>query len=184
LKALQKDLAAELAWRAETELILEDSLQQAVVVVARDGRVQFSTQRARQLVGRYFEDAGSNGLLPAQLATIVRSGRSAQLTVGGAAGELRISVVADVAIDAPVMVLLEEHRSPGDYTPLRSLGLTEREAEVLYWISQGKSNPEVGVIIGASAGTVKKHAQSIFSKLGVESRSAAMLIALDTLAAR
>jgi DNA-binding response OmpR family regulator/DNA-binding CsgD family transcriptional regulator len=184
LKALQKELAAELAWRAETELILEDSLQQAVIVVARDGRVQFSTQRARQLVGRYFESWGAAAELPPGLATVALSGRSAQLSVVGATGELRVSVVADGAIDAPVMVLLEEHRSPGDYAPLRTLGLTEREAEVLYWISQGKSNPEIGVIIGASAGTVKKHAQSIFAKLGVESRSSAMLTALDTLGGR
>ena len=83
-----------------------------------------------------------------------------------------------------VIVLFEEQRSQGDYAPLRKLGLTERETEVLYWISQGKSNPEIGMIIGASAGTVKKHAQSIFAKLGVEGRSNALLLALDVLRAK
>jgi DNA-binding response OmpR family regulator/DNA-binding CsgD family transcriptional regulator len=183
LKALQKELAAELAWRAETELLLEDSLRQAVVVVARDGRVQFWTQRARQLAARYFDGPVSASELPPRLAGIARSGPSSPVTIGGPVGELTIRVVADGAIDAPVMVLMEERRSPGDYAPLRSLGLSERETEVLYWISQGKSNPEIGVIIGASAGTVKKHAQSIFAKLAVEGRSNAMLVALDVLGA-
>jgi DNA-binding CsgD family transcriptional regulator len=106
------------------------------------------------------------------------------VTVTADSGELEIRVVADSASDAPAMLLFEEHRAPGDYAPLRRLGLSERESEVLYWISQGKSNPEIGVIIGAAAGTVKKHAENIFAKLGLEGRSAAMLVALDVLRSR
>lgn len=185
LKALQKELAAELAWRAETELLLEDTLEQAVLVVRRDGRVQFWTQRARQLVARYFPDGDAgDGMLPSRFTAIALAGRSHQTKISGSTGELGIRVIADAAADAPVMVLLDEARSPGDYAPLRTLGLSERETEVLYWISQGKSNPEIGVIIGAAAGTVKKHAQNIFAKLGFEGRSAAMLTALEILRAR
>jgi CheY-like chemotaxis protein/DNA-binding CsgD family transcriptional regulator len=184
LKALQQELAAELAWRAEMEQQLEDSLEQAVLVIARDGRVQFWTQRARQLVTRYFPAVDARDRLPPTLEQLALVRRNPQTTVAGASGELTIRVVADGASDAPVIVLFEEQRSQGDYAPLRKLGLTERETEVLYWISQGKSNPEIGTIIGASAGTVKKHAQSIFLKLGVEGRSTAMLVALDVLRAR
>lgn len=185
LKMLQNDLASELAWRAETERTLQDSLEQAVLIVARDGRVQFRTQRAQQLVARYFENHEPTGTdLPPRLAELVQAGRSSQVAITSALGELTIRVVADAASDVPVMVLFEERRPLGDYAPLRSLGLSEREAEVLYWISQGKSNPEIGVIIGAAAGTVKKHAENIFAKLGVEGRSTAMLTALDVLRAR
>jgi len=185
LKLLQKDLAAELAWRAETERTLQDSLEQAVLVIARDGRVQFRTQRAGQLIARYFDPPEpADAELPRGLAELVRAGHSTRVAISGAAGELTIRVVADAASDAPAMVLFEERRPLGDYAPLRSLGLSEREAEVLYWISQGKSNPEIGVIIGAAAGTVKKHAENIFAKLGVEGRSTAMLTALDVLRAR
>jgi len=65
--------------------------------------------------------------------------------------------------------------------PLQALGLTRREAEVLLWVTQGKSNPEISTILGAAENTVKKHMQHIFEKLHVESRAAATLIALERL---
>jgi DNA-binding NarL/FixJ family response regulator len=67
------------------------------------------------------------------------------------------------------------------HAPLLFRGLTEREAEVLLWIAQGKSNGEISVIINTTEATVKKHVQRIFEKLGVESRHAAGLIALERL---
>jgi DNA-binding NarL/FixJ family response regulator len=65
--------------------------------------------------------------------------------------------------------------------PLRELGLTEREAEVLLWVTQGKANADVGVLLGMAEKTVKKHMGNIFEKLGVENRNAASLIALEKL---
>ena len=66
--------------------------------------------------------------------------------------------------------------------PLRQqLGLTMREAEVLLWISQGKSNADIGIILGMSEKTVKQHAGSVFQKLGVDGRNAATLRALEIL---
>jgi DNA-binding NarL/FixJ family response regulator len=67
--------------------------------------------------------------------------------------------------------------------PLRSLGLTEREAEVLLWVAQGKSSPDIAGILGISDATAKKHVCNILEKLGLESRSAAMLRALEVLMA-
>jgi DNA-binding CsgD family transcriptional regulator len=64
---------------------------------------------------------------------------------------------------------------------LVSLGLTPREAEVLRWISEGKSNHDIGVILGASVRTIDKHVENIFSKLHVENRTAAAAIALAVL---
>ena len=63
---------------------------------------------------------------------------------------------------------------------LASLKLTRREAEVLFWISQGKSNYDIGVILGAKTGTVCKHVEHILAKLNVENRTAAAVIALET----
>lgn len=51
--------------------------------------------------------------------------------------------------------------------------LTPREREVLEWVTLGKSNWEVGQILDCSTGTVKKHMQRIFDKLGVENRMSA-----------
>jgi DNA-binding CsgD family transcriptional regulator len=51
--------------------------------------------------------------------------------------------------------------------------LTRRENEVLYWVSMGKTNEEVSMIIGAKPMTVKKHLEHIYDKLGVPNRTAA-----------
>lgn len=67
--------------------------------------------------------------------------------------------------------------------PLAALGVSPREAEVLLWMAQGKSNGEIAIIVSCSPATVKKHVMRILEKLGVESRGAAMLVALEQLAA-
>ncbi|MBL9216513.1 MAG: response regulator transcription factor [Opitutaceae bacterium] len=64
---------------------------------------------------------------------------------------------------------------------LVSLGLTPREAEILSWVVQGKTNPEIGLILGIQLTTVKKHLESTFTKLGVENRTAAVTLALERL---
>ena len=67
--------------------------------------------------------------------------------------------------------------------PLQALGLTPRVAEVLLWVAQGKTNAEIGTILGISESTVKKHLLEIFEVLGVETRSAATLRAIEVLSA-
>jgi DNA-binding NarL/FixJ family response regulator len=62
-----------------------------------------------------------------------------------------------------------------------ALGLTPRVAEALLWLAQGKTNGEIATILGNSESTVKKHVLEIFEKLGVETRSAATLRALEVL---
>lgn len=54
-----------------------------------------------------------------------------------------------------------------------AFALTLREAEVLYWVVKGKTNKDVGDILGSSPMTVKKHLERVFVKLGVETRTAA-----------
>lgn len=67
-------------------------------------------------------------------------------------------------------------------TPLEeALGITAREAEVLLWVAQGKSNPEIGAILGAAENTIKKHLQNLFEKMGVDNRNAAAMRALEVL---
>ena len=63
--------------------------------------------------------------------------------------------------------------------PLQALGLTKREAEVLLWISQGKRNAEIGTILQTSKRTVGKHVERILCKIGVETRTAAAIVAFD-----
>jgi len=61
------------------------------------------------------------------------------------------------------------------------LGLTPRVAETLLWIAQGKTNGDIATILGISEATVKKHVLEIFARLGVETRTAAGLRALEVL---
>lgn len=68
-----------------------------------------------------------------------------------------------------------------DSRPLEALGISPREAEVLLWVAQGKGNQEIAEILGLSVATVKKHTIHIFEKLGVESRTAATLRAMEVL---
>ncbi len=63
----------------------------------------------------------------------------------------------------------------------RHLGLTPRVAETLLWLAQGKTNAEIGTILGISEATVKKHVLEIFTALSVETRTAASLCALEVL---
>jgi DNA-binding CsgD family transcriptional regulator len=60
-------------------------------------------------------------------------------------------------------------------------GLTPREGEVLIWVAQGKTNPEIGVILGIQPSTVRTHLERVFVKLGVETRHTAALRALEIL---
>ena len=65
--------------------------------------------------------------------------------------------------------------------PLLKFGLTARATETLLWLAQGKTNPDIATILGITESTVKKHVQEIFEKLGVETRGAATIRALEVL---
>ena len=54
-----------------------------------------------------------------------------------------------------------------------SFKLTTREAEVLYWVVKGKTNRDIGEILGSSPATAKKHLERVYVKLGVEPRTEA-----------
>jgi DNA-binding CsgD family transcriptional regulator len=84
-----------------------------------------------------------------------------------------------------LLVTVEQDASADNEARLRErFGLTTRECEVLLWVARGKSNRDVGEILGLSPRTVNKHLERIFVKLGVENRAAAAGIAVGVLAER
>ena len=165
IRALQKSLADELALRVEAENHLSQSLDRAVVLADAAGRVIFSTRLAEDLLHKHFPGRAA-GTLPLNLGTT---------------GALVARRFAEPGHNDLVMFVLEEQGAPPGPAALIKLGLTTREAEVLYWIAQGKSNPDTAVILGASVRTVHKHVEHIFQKLGLETRNAAALAALEVL---
>ena len=70
------------------------------------------------------------------------------------------------------------------WAPLLKLGLTPRAAEALLWVAQGKTNSDIATILGITESTVKKHVQEMFEKLGVETRGAATVRALEAINAQ
>lgn len=66
----------------------------------------------------------------------------------------------------------------------RAYGLTPREAEVLIWVAQGKSNADVAAILDMSEKTAKQHLGVCFQKMGVEGRNAATVMALEVLSTK
>jgi DNA-binding CsgD family transcriptional regulator len=70
---------------------------------------------------------------------------------------------------------------PFSVTALKSIGLTNREAEILFWISKDKSNAGIAKVLGCCEGTVRKHLEHLYKKLGVQTRMGAVMVALEKL---
>jgi len=70
--------------------------------------------------------------------------------------------------------------APPDFLAWRRSGLTRRECEILRWVSEGKRDAEISVILGVSCRTVNHHVASILRKLGVETRTNAAARALES----
>jgi DNA-binding NarL/FixJ family response regulator len=124
---------------------------------------------------------------------LTAKGEHADIRAGmnlGADDYLVKPVLVDDLLEA-IAARLERAQQQGGFNadfksakPLEQLGLSVREAEILLWVAQGKSNYETAVILTISAGTVKKHLEHIYEKLGVEGRNAATLCALELLSER
>lgn len=91
---------------------------------------------------------------------------------------LHICLVINFAAEQATLLLNEESY---DFRSKRfePLGLTRREAEVLGWVTLGKTNSEIGALCVISVRTVQKHIEKVFQKLGVETRTAATRRALE-----
>jgi DNA-binding CsgD family transcriptional regulator len=96
-------------------------------------------------------------------------------------GSLFASFIAEAA-PGEYLIRFSGSSLAGDDEILRkSFELTAREAEVLLWLAQGKSNRDVAAILACSPRTVNKHLEQIYQKLRVENRTAAAMLALRVL---
>lgn len=68
-----------------------------------------------------------------------------------------------------------------DIERLKALGLTRRQAEVAFWIAQGKANDDLAIILGASRHTIPHHVEAILARLHLATRSEIMLSVLEAL---
>jgi DNA-binding CsgD family transcriptional regulator len=92
--------------------------------------------------------------------------------------ELTIRLV--IESNARYLLLLEE-QTLASFNSLELLGLSQRETEVLRWLMHGKDNKYIAIQLTIKVGTVRKHLENIYLKLGVQSRTEAVAHALDKL---
>ena len=149
------------------------------------GRLLWSTPQASRLLATAFADFDDRTFAfpdPFTKWLAARNDLSDQYSIALpiASGErvVNISLVGRMDRDEILLRVAEENEF-GEAGVLRDkLGLTAREAEVLLWIARGKSNRDIGQILGTSPRTVNKHLEQIYVKLGVENRAAATAIAV------
>jgi DNA-binding CsgD family transcriptional regulator len=161
---------------------IEQTLRRGFVFLDDRGRVEYWSKRTRELIARYVGRVES-GALPASLAghwrrlrEKVRGLQPMELPpFRRGASELKIRFVRHPRRGRFVLIVEEQCGAPAPEE-----ALTAREREVLEWIGQGKTNGEIGAILGRSVHTVKRHVERILAKLGVENRCAAALLSTGT----
>ena len=94
---------------------------------------------------------------------------------------LQFTFLGAVGADEYLFRLTTTNEKSGDALLRDRFSLTMRESEVLVWIAKGKSNRDIGEILGLSARTVNKHLEQIYVKLGVENRASAAVKAAHVL---
>lgn len=158
-----------------------------LVVRAADGKIVWKTPLARDLLMQHFD----GGELDAAVLAWVRDELARRAVAGATPGEpltlarqkrrLILALHEQTGDDEWLIVM----RESSDQAVIDALGaafkLTTREAEVLYWLAKGKTNRDIGDILGSSPATVKKQLERVYVKLGVETRTAAASVAMSRL---
>jgi DNA-binding NarL/FixJ family response regulator len=166
-----------------------DATGRMMLATDLDGRLLWCSPLAASAIARLEPGWNSESLI---LPEAVRQTVERLLQRRDAPGtSLRIDLREDASDYALELVLIAQYREnevlirinafdpQGDATRLQTrLGLTEREAEVLLWISYGKSNADISDVLEISPRTVQKHLERIYEKLGVETRAAAAAMAI------
>lgn len=170
------------------------------VLRTTDGRVVWQTPLARELMQRWFGEPATH--VPEAVAVWLRQATAAPPE--GAAppgtplqpaeppqwstqrGAARLTLALHAATDENEwMVVAREIRDTAAVESLlHGWRLTAREAEVLYWVAQGKTNRDIGEILSLSPRTVTKHLEHVFEKMGVETRTSAAAMALARMGRR
>ncbi|MBH1999869.1 MAG: response regulator [Sphingomonadaceae bacterium] len=163
-----------------------DATGRNLIAVSADATLSWSTPGAEKLMeelepGWSRTDAAVPVMLRAAVARLLPddlpSGATAK-TESGMGNTVELIIVGRPRRDE-VLIRINHLDPLADIGRLQShFGLTQREAEVLLWISYGKPNRVISEILVISPRTVNKHLEQIFEKLGVETRAAAAAFAV------
>ena len=163
-----------------------DAFGQATVAVrASDGKLVWQTPLSRKLLKEYFatgEDESPSRLLDwiADADAARRDGREPNgLLIADGTRRLLATFHDQTGDQEWLVVLREENDASAIESLIAVFRLTQREAEVLYWVTLGKTSKDIGDILGSSPRTVNKHLEHVFEKLGVETRTSAANLAMS-----
>jgi len=165
-----------------------DTAGQYLLTVDRQGQLVWATPQVYQLLDNSGATADSTALtniisqqLREWLSHKPEAGR--QLSLQQLTAELSVEML-NLIDDKEYLLRLTNPHKPADDTQsfIQQFSVTGREADVLLWIANGKTNREIGQILEMSPRTVNKHLEQIFKKLGVENRTSAAASAIKCLA--
>ncbi|MFK0208701.1 response regulator [Agrobacterium sp. NPDC090283] len=173
---------------AQSARVALDAAGRHLLAVRASGAIHWSTPQATRLVNAATgRDDGMETVVThigRWLAerTAAETGRDAPLTITEAGRPaLQLSFLGAMGPDEFLFRLTAANEKSGDHLLREHFSLTARESEVLLWIAKGKSNRDIGDILGLSARTVNKHLEQIYVKLGVENRASAAVKAAHIL---
>lgn len=93
---------------------------------------------------------------------------------------IRAAARGETLLKPEIMARLLSQNATTQTTAHAPINLTERELEVLNAVARGERSKEIAVQLGISERTVKAHLASIYNKLGVDSRAAAIAVAAQS----
>lgn len=164
----------------------------SITVRISDGRILWQTPLARKLLQSHFD--APEAVAPVELAEWLQQTApklSAEIAQGLPSGTVPVWAVNQggrrlsftlhqpTGDDEWLLVMQESSDQAAMDALSQEFKLTTREGEVLYWVVKGKTNRDIGDILGSSPATVKKQLEHIFAKLGVETRTAAAGLAMS-----
>ncbi len=163
------------------------AMRRAVILTDTDGSIRWLSPLAREWLAEFFEDfAASPTFLPSALRTAVvrvastaAPGRPKVLEWHATARGCRLLVHCEKTRENSQVIALERERTVIAPATSAALGLTGREAEILFWISESKTNPEIAMILKISPRTIHKHVEHLFAKLNVANRLEAQRLGLE-----
>jgi DNA-binding response OmpR family regulator/DNA-binding CsgD family transcriptional regulator len=159
-----------------------DASNRPLLALDGEGRVLWTTPKSADILDRRFGVAVGGQLTLALAGQLQRLAKGeARVKQDFADGRVEFAAVATKGEERHFR-LTETLEGADEKMLAQRHGLTEREAEVLLWISRGKANREISEILGISPRTVNKHLEQIFEKMGIENRASAAAAAVKTLA--
>lgn len=158
-----------------------EALPRPSMRVDADGQVTWMSGRAQSIAPPDWRPRRLPPGLCEWLALRRRGSEAARTAAADLGGERFVLEYCGEVAEGEALVFCERVGAPGVEPLLQAFGLTPREAEVLRWVAAGKTNRDIGEILGSSPRTVTKHLEHVFAKLGVETRTAAASRALAVL---